>query len=907
MSSGTKKVLSMLLAVILTAALCLPAVAASDDPLPIVVVSGIESNPIIDKDTGEVLFDPGTLTPDLLFASGFPENFEELFSAEVIKELTGGEMQAMDVVTTLADYLGFSDDITKITNKLIELVTPLLADMELDMSNFDIEALLGAIDWQQVANDLVHKLEKIREDLKRIRMKEDGTPEDKNTSGIPAGGNIDWLYSEYPDAAEAALGNLATTISDVYGTDCTYVFTYDWRLSPIDNAKALNKYIDSVVLKETGSKKIDLISEGYGSTIAVTYLAKHAERAKKVLQDFITVSSAFEGTSLAADVYSGNLPSGVFDIENYSRAFVRYINDRSDNPITGGAAWIAAYTLSREWEIQELCLHILSLINRVANDDDFAFIKDFLKYSPGLWALVPYDYYGDALDHMFGYVEPEEGGEELNANGKLAAAIDEFKELQEDPSDILLYVRESGVRMDVVAQWNVQMLPIGKNCGVQSDGFIDTAYQSFGATCIDINEVADAMRAVQAEDTDHDHLSNTFDALDPLAQYAGRCHYIDASTCALPENTWFIYNMKHDTWDTESNSTDFLIWLIEADHELDVWEETAYPQFMQYNRYVHPGVLSNNGYTYTNSGIPGKYLYGDVDLDENITPADAALAFRAAAGTEYIDEDSVAFANADVDSDGAITEDDAAAILAAAGGLDPEHLSGINVDYQTSGGKLGKAASELVLEYYYNPLRNTFTLRVKLTEAAGLRDASFIIDYDDSVLKYKDAAAADIDGVTLLAGKIRDGKLGISVAGAKPVAASACEEDGSLTLATFSFLCPKDNLGNRIPVGDDVNISAGVASADYEGAGASGAAYIKPNVKKLDKTEFLYRGDTDENSEILANDARYVLRLSARLEPEVEGKAFKLCDVDLDGRITAADARLILRASAGLIGSYVDF
>ncbi|MCR5782015.1 MAG: hypothetical protein K6G90_04675 [Clostridia bacterium] len=903
MSSGTKKVLSLLLALIMTAALCLPAAAVSDEPLPVVVISGIESNPIIDKDTGEVLFDPGMLTPDLLFASGFPENFEELFSAEVIKELSGEDKQAMDIVTTLAEYLGFSDDITKITNKLIELITPLLADMELDMSNFDIKALLGAIDWQQIAVDLVHKLEQTEKDLKRIRMKEDGTPEDKKTSGIPAGGNIDWLNSEYPDAAEAALGNLATTISDVYDTDYTYLFTYDWRLSPIANAKALNTYIEGVVRKETGSKKIDLISEGYGSTIAVTYLAKHAERAKKVLQDFITVSSAFEGTSLAADIYTGNLPSRVFDIEDYSRALVRFINDRSDNPITGGAAWIAAYTLAREWEIQELGVHIIDLINGIARDERFAFIRDFLKYTPGLWALVPFDYYGDALDHTFGYIEPEGGGEELNANKKLAAAIDEFKELQEDPTDILLYVRESGVRMDVVALWNVQMLPIGKNCGVQSDGFIDTAYQSFGATCIDLNEVAEAMQAVQQEDTDHDHMSNSFDALDPLAKYAGRCHYIDASTCVLPENTWFIHNMKHDTWDSASNSTDFLIWLIEADHELEVWEETAYPQFMQYNRYVNPGVLSNNGYTYTHSDIPGNYLWGDADLDGTVTPADAVFAFRAAAGQEYVDEESVVFKNADVDSDGVITEDDATAILAAAGGLDPGHLSGINIEYRTEKGKLANAGSNLVLEYDYNPLQNTFALRVKLTEAEGLNNACFIIDYDDSVLKYKDATPARIDGTTVLAGKIKDGKLGIAAAGAKPVPADACDEDGSLTLATFSFLCPKDNLGNRIPVEDTVNISAGAASAAVDGKNV----YVKPINKDLDKTVFLYRGDTDEDGEILANDARYVLRLSAKLEPAVKGRAFKLCDVDLDGRITAADARLILRASAGLIGSYVDF
>ncbi len=903
MSSGTKKIISILLAIIMTAVVCVPAFAASDGPLPIVVIGGIESNPIIDKETGDVLFDPGALIPDLYFTSGFPENFEELFSAEVIKDLTSGDKQAMDVVNTLAQYLGFADDITAITNKLIELVTPLLADMEIDMSNFDIGALLGAIDWQQIALDLVHKLEQYENDLRRISMKEDGTPKDKKTAGIPAGGNIDWLYDEYPDAADAAMGDLATTISDIYGTDQTYVFTYDWRLSPITNAKALNKFIENVVRKETGSRKIDLISEGYGSTIAVTYLAKHADRAKKVLQDFITVSSAFEGTSLAADVYTGNIPSKVFDIEDYSRALVRFINDRSDNPITGGAAWIASYTLSREWEIQELGIHIIDLINKIADSEDFAFVRDFLKYTPGLWALVPYDYYGDALDHTFGYVEPEDGGEELNANEKLAAAIDEFKALQEDPAGILLNVRESGVRMDVVAMWNVQMLPIGKSCGVQSDGFIDTAYQSFGATCIDINEVAEAMHAVQAEDTDHDHMSNTFDALDPLAKYAARCRYIDASTCALPENTWFIYNMKHDTCDTESNSTDFLIWLIEADHERDVWEETAYPQFMQYNRFVHPGVLSNNGYTYTDSGIPGSYLWGDADLDGKVTTADAVFAFRAAAGKEYVDEESVVFKNADVDGDGVITEDDAAAILAAAAGLDPEHLSGINTDYTESRGKLAKADSKLVLEYNYNPLQNTFALKVRLTEAAGLENAAFIIDYDDSVLKYNGAEAAEIDGTTVLAGKIKDGKLGIAVAGTDAVGKSACDEDGSLLLATFRFLCPKDNLGNRVPIEESVNISAGAAEADIDGRNV----FIKPNVKNIDKSTFLYAGDTDENGEILADDARYVLRLSAKLEPAVKGDKFKLCDVDLDGRITAADARLILRASAGLIGSYVDF
>ena len=66
--------------------------------------------------------------------------------------------------------------------------------------------------------------------------------------------------------------------------------------------------------------------------------------------------------------------------------------------------------------------------------------------------------------------------------------------------------------------------------------------------------------------------------------------------------------------------------------------------------------------------------------------------------------------------------------------------------------------------------------------------------------------------------------------------------------------------------------------------------------------ETLHRGDLDRNGKVLANEARRILRMSARLDPQPEaGSAdFALADVNDDGRILANDARKALRISARL-------
>lgn len=60
-------------------------------------------------------------------------------------------------------------------------------------------------------------------------------------------------------------------------------------------------------------------------------------------------------------------------------------------------------------------------------------------------------------------------------------------------------------------------------------------------------------------------------------------------------------------------------------------------------------------------------------------------------------------------------------------------------------------------------------------------------------------------------------------------------------------------------------------------------------------------GDADFDGKVTASDARYVLRVSAKLEkPVLDNEVMEAVDITADGKITAEDARLILRIAAKL-------
>lgn len=85
------------------------------------------------------------------------------------------------------------------------------------------------------------------------------------------------------------------------------------------------------------------------------------------------------------------------------------------------------------------------------------------------------------------------------------------------------------------------------------------------------------------------------------------------------------------------------------------------------------------------------------------------------------------------------------------------------------------------------------------------------------------------------------------------------------------------------------------------------AVEAKSGGEKVTKTatfeydDKILMGDANSDGVIRANDARLILRFSAKLQYFFSKEQKKVCDIDKDGYVTAADARIALRMSASLL------
>ena len=877
-----KRVLCCMLSIVLVFGSGIAAFAETEsDVTPVIVINDIDANPIYNLEDGSVVFDFKDYQFDILFTSGFSSEILDLFSSDVINEITSGNMPPLDIVMLLIDYLGFSGDVNEILAKVVELVMPILEKVGLE--NLSLEAIIAAIDFEQYAEDMKTQMATAIKNMMLLEMNEDGTPAKDAIGAMLYEESLEYYYAEDYEFAYSLAGDIGESIAEKIGYENTFVFTYDWRIDPVSNAEALADYVENV--KEvTGAEKVSIISEGYGSTVATTYLAANEETVADSVKNFVTVSSEFLGTSLMGDFFKGDIVNPLTNITTFTSAYIRYTNDISDNPMTAFTTWLLNYILNNEWELYKFCLKIETVLSTLNLFVDQSGIIDEMAKMPGLWALVSVNDYDDALENIF--------GEETDS--ELCETIDAFKAYQYDYEGMLQAVKDSGVNISVVAAWDLQIFPVGKNYSIQSDGIVDTEYASFGATCIDLNDVAEAKENVQMYEDGHKHISTTYDMLTPWYDHAGICKYIDASTCALPENTWFIKNMKHGTFTYDSNSMEFLLWLVTADTERNVWQDAAYKQFMTYNRYVNPGILSSDGLVATDKE-PGTYILGDINLDGEITSLDAMIALDVADGYEYIENDTVAFQNGDINADGEITDDDASAILMISAGLVPNMQSGVKFDYTTEQGSMETASYTIELRPEYNSIMNQLEITVVVPDAAGSYNGNYVIRYDTEMFTYADAKMFQFKSGYTVGGNPEDlpGILTCAYASNEPISSSICDENGDLVIAVLYLDVSRTNI---VPTA----LSAG-ASYFYEN---DTLTFVEPITLDLEEDFFLMLGDATNNRYLSAQDARIILRIAAQLEEATDEKMALRCDVNQDGRITAQDARLTLRASANLITSY---
>lgn len=446
-----------------------------------------------------------------------------------------------------------------------------------------------------------------------------------------------------------------------------FFFSYDWRIDPMENAQKLRDYIDHVELV-TNSKKVSVVSVGYGGTVVNTYLHEHEAHSIENLASCVFYNTALLGNAIIGDFMKGRIVKLFAEGESFGdkidiiqgtdrgEAFFNFLSDDSLELVSGIAenilgkgslvtlvtnlALMLGITIA---ESQDLHKTLGKSYNTFALNADNkvydTYLRDALRNMPGLWALVPQDSFDEAIDFMF--------MDEI-INPQLQSKIMDYRSVIDDTAITLRNAQINGINVNVVANYGLQLLPVTISINDLSDGIESVKYASAGAVTND-NRTAEN-HILRCEKVTHNHVSNDTEE-----------NCIHAEYCALPENTWFIENLGHGSM-TENGVADFLVWLTFSLSQRSVRENKDYPQFMVFDEY------SNKLKSDTTPGDEySSVKYGDIDGDGNINAMDARLALRASVNLEALTKEQKVVA--DVTADGKIGADDAREILRYSVGL----------------------------------------------------------------------------------------------------------------------------------------------------------------------------------------------------------------------------------------------
>ena len=331
----------------------------------------------------------------------------------------------------------------------------------------------------------------------------------------------------------------ALPTSDVHGQMredlADYTFTYDWRLSPLDNAKLLRAYVDRV--KElSGHDKISLVCHSMGGTVLASYLYLYGSED---VSRMVALAPAWQGLSIM-----GSLLSGEADISDKSEELDLFL--RSVPTITN--KWLKA--LIRIAGMSGAYPYILRFLQG-ALDTQFERVFDeclmkLFGTMPGIWAFVPNSYYARAQAFSFGD-DPQ--------YDVLRAKIDEYHyEVQNRLTDLLQSAMDGGMQLVILSGYGISSMPLSRAHTVQSDILIDTSLSSIGATAAEYGKTLSAGSILSPDKT------------------------VDAGTCAFPDETWFMRGMMH--FDFPRQAVELVRWAVEQPTQPTFETSDQYPQFV---------------------------------------------------------------------------------------------------------------------------------------------------------------------------------------------------------------------------------------------------------------------------------------------------------------------------------------
>jgi len=355
---------------------------------------------------------------------------------------------------------------------------------------------------------------------------------------------------------ESIADNISFEVSNrdewlLYGEPDWFQFNFDWRLDPVENARRLNELLERLEETRPQTEKYNFLVCSGSGPIILSYL-KHFDPELKRVASLVLDVSMHNGTSMYGEIAKRKL---MLDTEALGKLNLEAIVFGGGTLDLGGIPPLQPLLrIIYEIGLMEIPERVGKLLTRSITDRAYdEVIVPYLFTMPAYWAYVPHADYAEAKRALLS--DPKYAG--------LVAKLDYYRStVMANADDIILAAAEK-IKVAVRAGYGFPMWPLGKGTGAQSDGTVDTVYASLGATCAPLDRTF-APWHEQKDCKGHNHISPD--------------RMIDASTCLLPDQTWFAKNKPHGT---ENSYSGWYEWFKAAEFLPTVFNEDGFPQFVE--------------------------------------------------------------------------------------------------------------------------------------------------------------------------------------------------------------------------------------------------------------------------------------------------------------------------------------
>lgn len=343
--------------------------------------------------------------------------------------------------------------------------------------------------------------------------------------------------------------------------DRMYVFDFDWRKSPIVIAEQLNAYIQRVK-EHSGHDKVNLSLQSGSAGVGLAYLAEYGTGDLHAYWSEMSLfSSTLFGEAMnkrihfdSEALFNSNLLTGMNN-ETVQKILevLSYFEKAGLLRVIFGGAYIALRP---------------TMVNRLFEK----MVTPCVASAPVMWSYVPPEDYESGIKTVFGSRNGEYAG--------LINVLDEYHNKVSVNAEAILAKAATEIRVGLFASYGTALVPLVKGTNVNSDSLVDLKYSTMGATSSAPGETLSACFGkpyAQAKNDGHNHLS-------PDGQ-------VDASTCLLPETTWFSNDGQHFTVHQISRLRH---WFYDTEGATVHTDPQNNPQFLQVNPEFDWGRSSGN-------------------------------------------------------------------------------------------------------------------------------------------------------------------------------------------------------------------------------------------------------------------------------------------------------------------------